>query len=87
MVQLDTLVMSTVRWDRVVHGSNGWIRMAYLNMSNPTEECPSGFRLYSQNGVSVRACDRPVTSGGSCLSVTSPTLRSVDETVPSCSYW
>ena len=66
-----------------VCGSNGWTRMAYFNMSDPTEECPSGFRLYSQNGVSVRACGRPVTSGGSCLSVTSPTLRSVDETVPS----
>ena len=41
--------------------------MAYLNMLDPTEECPSGFRLYSQNGV--RACGRPETSGGSCLSV------------------
>ena len=44
--------------------------MAYLNMSDPTEECPSGFRLYSQNGV--RACGRPVTSGGSCQSVRFP---------------
>ena len=53
-----------------VCGSSGWTRMAYLNMSDPTEECPSGFRLYSQNGV--RACGRPVTSGGSCLSVRFP---------------
>ena len=48
-------------------GSSGWTRMAYLNMSDPTEECPSGFKLHSQNGV--RACGRPVTSEGSCLSV------------------
>ena len=40
------------------------------SMSDPTEECPSGFRLYNQNGV--RACGRPVTSGGSCLSVHFP---------------
>ena len=50
--------------------SSGWTRVAYLNMSDPTEECPSGFRLYNQNGV--RACGRPVTSGGSCLSVRFP---------------
>ena len=55
-----------------VCGSSGWTRMAYLNMSDPTEECPSGFRLYNQNGL--WACGRPMTSGGSC-----PTLRSVDE--------
>ena len=56
-----------------VCGSSGWTRMAYLNMSDPTEECPSGFRLYSQNGV--RACGRPVTSGGSCLSVHFPSYN------------
>ena len=62
--------------------SSGWTRMAYFNMSDPTEECPSGFRLYSQNGV--RACGRPVTSGGSCWSLhtKSTTLRSaVDESM------
>ena len=59
-----------------VCGSSGWIRVAYFNMSDPTEECPSGFRLYSQNGV--RACGRPVTSGGSCRSFTPPTLMSAD---------
>ena len=67
-----------------VCGSSGWTRMAYLNMSDPTEECPSGFRLYSQNGV--RACGRPVTSGGSCQSVclslyTTSTLRSADDSM------
>ena len=45
----------------------GWTRLAYLNMSDSTVNCPSGFRLY-QSG-SVRACGRPVTSSGSCVSV------------------
>ena len=44
----------------------GWIRVAYLNMSNPNEKCPEGFRLYEENGV--RACGRPSTSSGSCVS-------------------
>ena len=48
----------------------GWTRLAYLNMSNATQNCPSGFRLY-QSG-SVRACGRPVTSSGSCVSVQFP---------------
>ena len=56
--------------EQVCGSSSGWTRVAYLNMSDPTEECPSGFRLYNQNGV--RACGRPVTSGGSCLSVHFP---------------
>ena len=56
--------------EQVCGSSSGWTRVAYLNMSDPTEECPSGFRLYSQNGV--RACGRPVTSGGSCQSVRFP---------------
>ena len=48
----------------------GWTRLAYLNMSNATVNCPSGFRLYQSGGV--RACGRPVTSSGSCVSVEFP---------------
>ena len=42
----------------------GWIRVAYLNMSDPTEDCPSGFRLYEENGI--RACGRPETTVAYC---------------------
>ena len=45
----------------------GWKRIASLNMTDPNEKCPTQFRLYSQGGV--RACGRPVTSGGSCASI------------------
>ena len=52
-------------------GSNeGWMRVAYLNMSDPNEQCPEGFRLYEENGV--RACGRPTTSSSSCISTTYP---------------
>ena len=43
-----------------VCGSSGWMRVAYLNMTDPSEECPRGFRLYNQSGV--RGCGRPASS-------------------------
>ena len=49
-------------------GSEGWTRVAYLDMSNPSQQCPTELRLYSESGV--RACGRQITSGGSCDSVT-----------------
>ena len=48
----------------------GWMRVAYLDMSDPNEQCPEGFRLYEENGV--RACGRHTTSSGSCTSSTYP---------------
>uniref|UniRef100_A0A1X7TL97 Uncharacterized protein n=1 Tax=Amphimedon queenslandica TaxID=400682 RepID=A0A1X7TL97_AMPQE len=48
----------------------GWTRLAYLDMSDSTVNCPSGFRLYHSGGV--RACGRPATNGGSCASVQFP---------------
>uniref|UniRef100_A0A1X7UCF9 Fibrinogen C-terminal domain-containing protein n=1 Tax=Amphimedon queenslandica TaxID=400682 RepID=A0A1X7UCF9_AMPQE len=48
----------------------GWTRLAYLDMSDATQNCPSGFRLYQSGGV--RACGR-TTNGPGCISVTYPT--------------
>ena len=48
----------------------GWTRLAHLDMSDSTENCPSGFRLYQSGGV--RACGRATSSGGSCVSVQFP---------------
>ena len=49
----------------------GWTRLAYLDMSDSTVNCPSGFRLYQSGGV--RACGgRTASSGGSCTSVQFP---------------
>ena len=45
----------------------GWTRLAYLDMSDSTQNCPSGFRLYQSGGV--RACGRP---GSGCTSVQFP---------------
>ena len=45
----------------------GWTRVAYLNMSDTNQSCPSGFRLYQSGGV--RACGRQARSGASCQSI------------------
>jgi hypothetical protein len=42
-------------------GPGKWYRVAYLNMSDPTQQCPPFLRLYSANGV--KACGRPSTIG------------------------
>lgn len=42
----------------------GWTRIAYLDMDDSTESCPSGLQLY-QSGE-VRACGRPSSGSGSC---------------------
>ena len=48
----------------------GWTRLAYLDMSDSTVNCPTGFRLYQSGGVN--ACGRPYSSGGNCSSVQYP---------------
>ena len=49
-------------------GPGVWHRVAYLNMSDPSQRCPLGWRLYSTSGV--RACGR---QSDDCTSVTYPT--------------
>ena len=51
--------------ETLCNSTGGWMRVAYLNMTDSREKCPDEFRLYSENGV--RACGRPVSSGGSCV--------------------
>ena len=52
-------------------GSDGpWTRVAHLNMSNPNEECPEGFRKYSDRGITF--CGR---SQDGCQSVTFQTFE------------
>ena len=53
--------------DIICGSQGGWTRVGYLNMSDPSEDCPSGFRLWEFDGI--RACARPHTSDGSCASI------------------
>ena len=48
-------------------GAGLWWRVAYLNMTEPLQQCPSAWREYNTNGI--RACGRPESSTGSCVTV------------------
>jgi len=48
-------------------GSTGWRRVAYLNMSDPSQQCPSVWREYT---TPFRVCGRRSISTGSCEGVT-----------------
>ena len=53
-------------------GAGQWHRIAFLNMNDPTQQCPSAWREYNTSGV--RACRRPIASAESC----SATMYSMD---------
>ena len=54
---------------------DGWTRVAYLNMTDTDEQCPSTLQLYNENGV--RACGRqPHTDG--CRTVGSFSSYDID---------
>ena len=55
--------------EELCSSGGGWTRIAYLDMSDSTEVCPPGFRLYQSEGV--RACGRQGLSA-SCQSVKFP---------------
>ena len=61
--------------DIICGSQGGWTRVGYLNMPDPSENCPSGFRLREFDGI--RACSRPDTLNGSCASIHFPTNDSI----------
>ena len=50
-------------------GDHGWRRVAYLNMTDPSTTCPSGWQL---TGYSKRTCGRVSTGDRTCDSATFP---------------
>ena len=47
-------------------GSELWYRVAHLNMSDPSQQCPSSWREYNTSGIRACGCGRPASSSGSC---------------------
>ena len=45
-------------------GAGEWIRIAYLNMEDPSQTCPSAWTEITNNGV--RVCGRPPSSHNMC---------------------
>ena len=50
-------------------GKGGWMRVGYLNMSEPGATCPHGLTLHQYNNIDHGLCSRPVSSSGSSASV------------------
>ena len=50
-------------------GKGGWMRVGYINMSEPGATCPHGLTLYQYNNIDHGLCSRPVSSSGSSASV------------------
>ena len=69
-VNRSTTYIAYCNMEELCGSGGGWTRLAYLNMSDSTVNCPSGFRLYQSGGV--RACGRATSSVGSCASVQFP---------------
>jgi dynein heavy chain len=59
------LLTQYLRVSAQVHCGRGqWHQLVYLNMSDPSQQCPPVWREYNTRGV--RVCGRPTTSTGSC---------------------
>ena len=55
--------------EELCNSNGGWTRLAYLDMTDATQNCPSGFGLYQSGGV--RACGKQTLHNG-CASVQFP---------------
>ena len=60
--------------DRVCGCTGEWTRVAYLNMTDPSQQCPSTLTLQTRGSEPRRLCGRTSSSGGSCDSVTYSTF-------------
>ena len=60
--------------DRVCGCTGGWTRVAYLNMTDPSQQCPSAWTLQTRSSEPRRLCGRTSSSVASCDSVTYSTF-------------
>ena len=51
------------------NASGGWMRVANLDMTDPTQQCPGGFKLINRTEPPLRTCGRPDGVSG-CVSTT-----------------
>ena len=51
------------------NSAGGWMRVANLDMTDPNQNCPAGFRLVTRTSAPLRTCGRPGPGSG-CVSTT-----------------
>ena len=59
-------------------GTSGWHRIAFLNMTDPTERCPSAWREVNTSIVVARACGGVALDDQACDSSTFPNIDGVE---------
>ena len=59
-IQLDVVYRFALSMQPEACGTGLWYRVAHLNMTDPTQQCPSAWREYNTN--QFRTCGRPVSS-------------------------
>ena len=59
-------------------GSSGWNRIAFLDMSDPTEQCPSAWREVTTSTVAARSCGGVTIGDQTCDSSTFPNIDGVE---------
>ena len=52
--------------------TGGWTRVANLDMTDPSQHCPDGFRLVNRTTAPLRTCGRPNNNSTGCVSTTFP---------------
>ena len=59
--------------EQIYCGAGQWYRVAFLNMSDPSHQCPPPWQFTNSSGV--RRCQSPSSSGVSCSSISYSTGR------------
>ena len=54
------------------HIERGWMRVANLDMTDPNQQCPDGFKLVTRTLPPLRTCGRPDDHLSGCVSTTFP---------------
>ena len=67
--------MRNCSWD----SATGWMREANLDMTDPTQQCPDGFKLINRTKPPVRTCGRPDGQRDGCASTTFPAISLVHQ--------
>ena len=74
--QLDAIISrNQILQSQTQCGPGLWYRLIYINMSDPSQQCPPVWREYSNSGV--RACGRPVSESGSCPAIITSSLTHI----------
>ena len=50
-------------------GKGHWMRVGYINVSEPCATCPPGLTLHQYDNINHGLCSRPVSSSGSSASI------------------